>query len=139
MPSSQGTARPWIHRQRRAVALNGLSGVAGSVVLHGAGQPALGLSLPPSEAPRAHKGSEQLPWGAAPAGMGQCRVQSQFWLNQTPTIAGAGWFPILGLTPLIPAPKVRMCCFCRDNPSLKLHPWDGLWDKAAAHEQRPEK
>lgn len=70
-----------------------------------------GLSLLPSEAPRAHEGSEQLPWGAAPAGMMQCGVQSQWCLNQTTMIVGVGWFPILGLISLIPAPKVMMCCF----------------------------
>lgn len=35
LSSSQGTARAWIHRQGRDVALNALSGVAGSVVLEG--------------------------------------------------------------------------------------------------------
>lgn len=46
-----------------------------SVVLQGAGALALGCLC---HQVRAHEGSEQLPWGAAPAAMVQCRLQSQF-------------------------------------------------------------
>lgn len=80
-----------------------------------------GLSLPPSE-PQGHTRAQSSCHG----------VQSQFWLNQTTMIAGAGWFPILGLISLIPAPKMRMFCFPGDTPNLKLHPWE--WNKAAALE-----
>lgn len=76
-----GSSRHRIHRQRRDPALNALAGVAEC-------GPAWGWT--PSKVLRAHKGSEQLLWGAAPAGMVQCRLQSQFWLNQTTPIAGAG-------------------------------------------------
>lgn len=73
--------------------------------------------------------------GCSPCSHGAVQAAEPILLNQTTTIAGTGWFPILGLIRFIPAPKVRMGCFPGDTPSLKLHPWDGLWNKAAAPEQ----
>lgn len=123
--AAPGTASLQIHRPRRDMAPNCLSGVAGSVVLCGAGEPAepaWGWLRCQPRPQRQHGVSERLLWGApAPQGW------AQWWgaepAAQTPGEPNLGrcrgWLPTLRQIALSPAypPKARMCCFPGDTRS----------------------